>query len=50
MFVPARPAKFTLLDLARLLKEMPKPDPQYWDVLEDINRNQPPLPESPSVR
>jgi antitoxin (DNA-binding transcriptional repressor) of toxin-antitoxin stability system len=48
--VPARPAKFTLRDLVQLLKTTPKPDPEYWDVLEDINRNQPPLPESPWER
>jgi hypothetical protein len=46
MIVPALPAKFTLRDLAQLLKKIPKPDPRYWDVVEDINRNQPPLPES----
>lgn len=43
MTVPSGPAKFTLRDLVRLLKEIPKPDPHYWDVVEDINRNQPPL-------
>ena len=48
--VPAGPARFTLRDLVQLLKTIPKPDPGYWDVLEDINRKQPPPPESPWER
>lgn len=48
--VPARPAKFTLRDLAHLLKTIPKPDPGYWDVIEDSNRKQPALPKSPWER
>ena len=46
MIVPAGPQKFTLRDLVQLLKRIPKPDPQYWDAVENINRKQPPLPES----
>ncbi len=45
--VPAGPVKFTLRDLAGLLKTIPKPDPGFWDAVEKANRNQPPLPESP---
>lgn len=45
--VPARPAKFTLRDLAHLLRTLPKPDPGYWDVIEDSNRKQPAPPKSP---
>jgi prevent-host-death family protein len=48
--VPAKPAKFTLRDLAQLLRTIPKPDPGYWDVIEDITRKQPPLPKSPWER
>ncbi len=48
--VPARPVKFTLRDLVQLLKTIPKPDPGYWDDIEDLNRNQAPLPESPWER
>jgi antitoxin (DNA-binding transcriptional repressor) of toxin-antitoxin stability system len=48
--VPAKPAKFTLRDLAQLLRTLPKPDAGYWDVIEDIQRKQPPLPESPWER
>jgi len=48
--VPAQPAKFTVRDLVELLKTIPKPDQEYWDILEDINRNQPPLPEPPWER
>ena len=45
--VPAGPAPVTLSDFFRILREAPKPDPGYWDDLEDILKNQPPLPESP---
>lgn len=44
--VPAGPAPVTLSDFFPILREAPKPDPGYWDDLEDILKNQPPLPES----
>lgn len=44
--VPAGTPKFTVRDMVELLKTVPKPDEEYWDVLENINRNQPPIPES----
>jgi len=50
MVAPPQPAKFTLSDLVRLLRTVPKPDPGYWDDLEDIQRKQPPLNQSPWVR
>ncbi len=41
--VPAGPPKkFTVADFVRVLREAPKPDPEYWDDLEDILKNQPP--------
>ena len=46
MVAPTQPAKFTLRDLVQLLKDIPKPDPAYWDVLDDIQRKQPPLNKS----
>ncbi len=40
--VPAQRVKgITGAELARLWKEIPKPDPGYWDDLDDIVRNQP---------
>ena len=48
--VPAGPVGFKLRDLVQLWKTIPKPDPAYWDTLEEINRTQPPLPESPWER
>jgi hypothetical protein len=42
--------EFKLRDLAELWKTIPKPDPEYWDTLEEINRTQPPLPEWPWKR
>jgi prevent-host-death family protein len=48
--VPAKPAKFTLRDLSQLLKTIPKPDPGYWDIIEQIHRKQPPPLDSPWER
>jgi antitoxin (DNA-binding transcriptional repressor) of toxin-antitoxin stability system len=45
--VPAGTPKFTVSDMVELLKTIPKPDAEYWDVLENINRSQPPMPKSP---
>ena len=47
--VPVRP-RFTLRELVELLKSAPKPDPGYWDAVEEVIRTQPPLPESPWSR
>ena len=38
--VPARPRKFTLGDMVKLLRTAPKPDPGYWDDLERIQKQQ----------
>lgn len=40
----------TIGDLVRFLKYGPKPDPGFWDDLEDIINNQPPMPPSPWER
>ena len=45
--VPARPVVRTVADLVHLLRTIPKPDDEYLDILEDITKNQPPLPPSP---
>ena len=45
--VPALPSQFTFADLVRLLRSAPKPDPGYWDAVEEITRRQPALPKSP---
>ena len=50
MIVPEQSTDLPLHDLVRLLKKIPKPDPEYWDIVEDFNRNQPLLPKSPWVR
>lgn len=44
--VPTEAVGFKLRDLLGLLKTIPKPDPEYWDTLEEINRTQPRLPVS----
>lgn len=45
--VPARPPARTLRELVRLLRSMPKPDPAYWDAVEEVVTRQPELPRSP---
>ena len=42
--VPAGPRRCTVADLVEFLRTAPKPDPGYWDDLEEIIRSQPPLP------
>ena len=46
--VPAGPRKFTVADMVKLLRSIPKPDPGYWDDLEQIQREQ--KPEVPKSR
>ena len=48
--VPVGPKKCTVADLVHILRTAPKPDPGYWDDLEDIIKNQPPVQESPWER
>lgn len=48
--IPARPATRTVADLVQLLRSIPKPDDEYWDILEDITKHQPPFPKSPWPR
>jgi antitoxin (DNA-binding transcriptional repressor) of toxin-antitoxin stability system len=45
--VPATPPPCTLAQLAQLLRELPAPDPGYWETLESITAHQPALPKSP---
>ena len=40
--VPAGPRKFTVADMVALLQSLPKPDPGYWDDLEQIQKEQKP--------
>ena len=47
---PVGPRRCTLADLIELFEKAPKPDDEYLDILEDITRNQPPVPESPWAR
>jgi prevent-host-death family protein len=48
--IPARPVARTAAEVLRLLDSMPKPDPGYWDTLEEITKRQPALPDSPWPR
>ena len=48
--VPANRKKFTVADLVKLLESAPKPDEGYWEILEEIKKNQPPLRKSPWER
>jgi antitoxin (DNA-binding transcriptional repressor) of toxin-antitoxin stability system len=42
--VPTIPVKRTLADLVRILDSAPKPDSEYWDIVEKVTRHQPKLP------
>lgn len=41
------PPRFTGADFLTLLHSLPKPDPGYWDAVEDRTKQTPALPESP---
>jgi antitoxin (DNA-binding transcriptional repressor) of toxin-antitoxin stability system len=43
---PIGPPKCTPAGLAELLRSIPKPDPEYWNDLEEITKHQPLVPES----
>lgn len=43
---PARPAKFTGAQLAELLKTLPKPDEEYFEIVEELIEHQPPVAAS----
>ena len=38
--VPAGPRRFTLRSMVELLKSAPKPDPGFWDDVEQVQRQQ----------
>src|SRR5208283_3786018 len=40
---PVKPAKFTGADFVELLSHLPRPDSEYFDLLEELNRGQQPL-------
>jgi prevent-host-death family protein len=44
--VPARPVRATIADFVRFLQEGPKPDPAYWDDVQEAINNQGTVPES----
>lgn len=44
--VPAGPVRATIADFVRFLQEGPKPDPGYWDDVQEAINNQGTAPES----
>ncbi len=44
--VPARPAGFSGADLVHLLRSLPRPDEQYFEVVEELLKNQAAVAES----
>ena len=42
-----KPLRFTGADFQTLLHSLPKPDPGYWDAVEDRMKQTPAVPESP---
>ncbi len=43
---PAQPSNFTVADLANLLAQLPKPDKEYLDTIDDLLKKQPAVAES----
>jgi len=43
---PAEPARFTVRDLAALLRSLPPVDDGYLDAVEEFARSQPQMPEA----
>ena len=41
--LPAKPPKFSWNDLAALLQTLPKPDEEYFEIVEDLIARQPPV-------
>jgi antitoxin (DNA-binding transcriptional repressor) of toxin-antitoxin stability system len=41
------PLRFTGADFLALLHSLPKPDPGYWDAVEERTKQTPAVPESP---
>ena len=41
------PPRFTGADFSTLLHSLPKPDPRYWDAVEQRTKQTPAVPESP---
>jgi hypothetical protein len=37
-FVVGQAGKRSLVDLVRILDSAPKPDPEYWNIVEEITR------------
>ncbi len=47
---PVGPQRYTKAELVEFFRTTPKIDDEYLDILEDITRNQQPVPESPWSR
>jgi antitoxin (DNA-binding transcriptional repressor) of toxin-antitoxin stability system len=42
-----KPMRFTGADFLTLLHSLPKPDPAFWNAVENATRQEPAVPESP---
>jgi prevent-host-death family protein len=47
---PAAPVRFTGAEFVQLLSKLPRPDHEYFDVIEGLNKKQEPLGPSPWER
>jgi antitoxin (DNA-binding transcriptional repressor) of toxin-antitoxin stability system len=45
-----KPLRFTGTDFLTLLHSLPKPDPGFWDAVEDATKQEPAVPKSPWER
>jgi len=47
---PAAPVRFTGAEFVRLLSKLPRPDHEYFDLIEELNNKRQPLGPSPWER
>ncbi len=47
---PAKPVTSTVADFVRLIRSVPKPDNEYFEILEELRKSQPRIAPSPWER
>ena len=47
---PLKPSPCTGAELVALLRSLPKPDPGFWDAMEEATKHDAEMPESPWER
>jgi hypothetical protein len=50
VLLPVKPPMLTVADLVALLRPLPKPDPGFWDTVEEAAKQSTEIPPSPWER